>query len=81
MRAQRDEQHYTIVWNHLDNIRADSSEAEEIENSQGRGRATLDGSKVRELEVGDSIAVWGRARFGGWSNFVIRLSVRVFWVV
>ncbi|RJE21408.1 hypothetical protein PHISCL_06239 [Aspergillus sclerotialis] len=80
-RAQREEQHYTIVWHHLDNIRADSSEAEEIENSQGRGRATLDGSKVRDLEVGDSVAVWGRARFGGWSNFVIRLNVRVFWVV
>ncbi|PYH99501.1 hypothetical protein BO71DRAFT_479426 [Aspergillus ellipticus CBS 707.79] len=74
-------QRHTIVWDHLDNIRADSSEAEEIEHSQGRGRATLDGSQVRGLEVGDAIAVWGRARFGGWTNHVQRVSVRVFWAI
>ncbi|OOF96303.1 hypothetical protein ASPCADRAFT_206486 [Aspergillus carbonarius ITEM 5010] len=72
---------HTIVWHHLDDIAADSREAVEIERDQGRGRATLDGSQVRALEVGDAIAVWGRARFGGWANHVQRVSVRVFWAV
>ncbi|PYH72368.1 uncharacterized protein BO88DRAFT_423185 [Aspergillus vadensis CBS 113365] len=74
-------QKHTIVWHYQDDIAPDSSEAEEIERTQGRGRATLDGSQVRSLEIGDAIAVWGRARFGGWSNHVQRVSVRVFWAV
>jgi hypothetical protein len=74
-------QENTITWHYLDNIQAESADAEEIERSQGRGRATLDGSVVRTLGVGDSIAVWGRARFPGWSNHVEFISVRVFWAV
>jgi hypothetical protein len=74
-------QEYTITWHYLDNIQAESADAEEIERSQGRGRATLDGNVVRTLGVGDSIAVWGRARFPGWSNHVEFISVRVFWEV
>ncbi|GCB24819.1 hypothetical protein AAWM_07704 [Aspergillus awamori] len=74
-------QKHTIVWHYQDDIAPDSNEAEEIERTQGRGRATLDGSQVRTLEIGDAIAVWGRARFGGWSNHVQRVSVRVFWAV
>lgn len=74
-------QHYTVVWHHLDNISADSAEAEEIELSEGRGRATLDGSTVRQLEVGDSISVWGKARFPEWSNHVERVSVKIYWAV
>jgi hypothetical protein len=72
-------EHNTIVWHYLDDIAADSAEAEEIEQTLGRGRATLDGSTVRGLQVGDSISVMGRARFPGWHNEVERVSVRVFW--
>ncbi|KAF7594242.1 hypothetical protein BBP40_009794 [Aspergillus hancockii] len=79
--AVRGTQHYHITWHHLDSIPADSVEAEEIQHNQGRGRATLDGSQVRELQVGDAITVWGRARFGAWSNHVEELSVRVYWAV
>lgn len=76
-----DMQHNTIVWDYRDDIQADSPEAFEIEKNLGRGRLTLDGHGVRELEVGDSIAVWARARFPGWSNTVYRASVRIYWVV
>ncbi|KAA8642230.1 uncharacterized protein ATNIH1004_011171 [Aspergillus tanneri] len=78
---ERKTEHYTITWHHLDHTPADSAEAEEIERSQGRGRATLDGSQVRTLEVGDAISIWGRARYGGWSNHVERVSVRIFWAI
>ncbi|RAK74136.1 uncharacterized protein BO72DRAFT_435968 [Aspergillus fijiensis CBS 313.89] len=79
--ADKNTQLHRITWHYLDNIPSDSSEAEDIENSQGRGRATLDGSQVRALEVGDAIQIWGRARFGGWINHVERVMVRVFWAV
>lgn len=72
---------YTIVWHYLDDISPQSVEAEEFEETTGRGRNTLDGHVVRELEVGDSVSVWARARFAGWVNHVERASVRVFWAI
>lgn len=79
--AVRETQQYTITWHHLDAIEPGTPEAEEIERERGQGRATLDGRRVREMGLGDSISVVGRARFGGWANHVERLSVRVFWAV
>ncbi|KAJ5663820.1 hypothetical protein N7507_004551 [Penicillium longicatenatum] len=76
-----DVQNHVIVWHYLDNIPFDSPEAYEIEGTKGRGRSTLDGRYVRELEVGDSIALWARARFPGWTNYVYKATVRVFWAV
>ncbi|KAJ5600011.1 hypothetical protein N7450_001078 [Penicillium hetheringtonii] len=70
-----------ITWHYLDGIEADSTAAHDIERRLGRGRYTLDGRVVRELEVGDSIALWGRARFGQWANHVFEASVRVFWAI
>lgn len=74
-------QHVEITWHYLDDIQPESEEAYEIERSKGRGRSTLDGHRVRELQVGDSIALWARARFPGWRNYVERASVRIFWAV
>ncbi|KAJ5312319.1 hypothetical protein N7508_003149 [Penicillium antarcticum] len=74
-------QHVEIVWDYRDGIPPESTEADEAERDLGRGRLTLDGRGVRELEIGDSIALWARARFPGWSNHVERASVRVFWAV
>lgn len=70
---------YQVVWRYTDCIAPDSAEAERIRREQGRGEATLDGSFVRSLAVGDSVAVWGRARFGAWRLHVKYLSARVFW--
>lgn len=74
-------QNVEITWHYLDDIQPDSEEAYGIERSKGRGRSTLDGHGVRELQVGDSIALWARARFPGWRNYVGRASVRIFWAV
>ncbi|KAL4888686.1 hypothetical protein BDV59DRAFT_188160 [Aspergillus ambiguus] len=74
-------QHHVFAWHYLDNLAADSPEAEEIQQMQGRGRATLDGSQVRSLEVGDSISIWGRARYMGWRNEVEGIRVRVYWAI
>lgn len=74
-------QNSIITWHYLDDIEPESVEAYEIERSEGRGRCTLDGRAVRELEIGDSIALWARARFPGWRNHVDYASVRIFWAV
>lgn len=79
--GHRDTMDYTITWHYLDDIQPDSEEADKIEREQGRGRYTLDGHIVRELQVGDSITVWARARFPGWQNHVEGMAVRVFWAV
>lgn len=79
--AEKETQRYTITWHHLDNIDPTTPEAEEIERCQGRGRATLDGRRVRQIGLGDSVSVIARARFGGWTNHIDQLSVRVFWAV
>lgn len=76
-----EKQEVEIVWHYTDDIPPDSEEASIMERDKGRGRATLDGRGVRELQVGDSIALWARARFPGWKNHVHRASVRVFWAV
>jgi hypothetical protein len=70
-----------LIWHYRNNIQPDSPAAYDIEKTTGRGRATLDGRFVRELQVGDSIAVWARARFPGWANHVHRASVTVYWAV
>jgi hypothetical protein len=72
---------HVFVWHYLDVIDPDSAEAEETQNSQGRGRATLDGKAVREMNVGDQISIWARARFPGWVNHVQDIRVRVFWAI
>ncbi|KAL2814791.1 hypothetical protein BJX63DRAFT_191514 [Aspergillus granulosus] len=79
-KVQRPQRH-NVVWHYLDNIAMESPEAEELERNNGRGRDTFAGKQVRELEPGDSIIVWARARFPGWLNYVNELSVRVFWVL
>lgn len=79
--AQKQTIKHTVTWHYLDNIDPDSAKAEEVQNSSGRGSATLDGRLVRGMNVGDEISIWGRARFPRWSNKVEGLSARVFWAV
>ncbi|RYP68624.1 hypothetical protein DL769_005461 [Monosporascus sp. CRB-8-3] len=72
-------QHH-VEWKAIDDIDPQSAAAEELEKA-GRGRATGNGEFVRNLKLGDIITVWGRARFGGWTNNVERVEVKVYWTV
>ncbi|EPE35268.1 hypothetical protein GLAREA_10965 [Glarea lozoyensis ATCC 20868] len=73
-------QDHVIEWRATDNIHEESPEADALEE-QGRGRASLDGEFVRNLKIGDAITVWGKARFGGWSNIITDVNVDVYWAV
>lgn len=84
--AVRETQHFTVTWHYRDPHSPqpevqDDKEGEDVEKSTGRGRATFTGHIVRDLGIGDSIAIWARARFGAWQNHVHFVGVRVFWAV
>lgn len=78
--ATRDVTEHVITWSADDHINPESPEADALEE-QGRGKASLNGEFMRNLKMGDSITVWGKARFGGWSNFVTEVKVDVYWAV
>lgn len=78
--AKGDVTEHVITWSADDNINPESPEADALEE-QGRGKASLNGEFMRNLKMGDSITVWGRARFAAWSNFVTEVKVDVYWAV
>jgi hypothetical protein len=73
-------QDHTITWSAEDNVDPKSPEGEALQD-QGRGKSTLNGEFVRNLKVGDSITVWAKARFPGWSNIITDVKVDVYWAV
>lgn len=78
--ATNDWQEHVVTWSYLDDIKADSKEGKALDD-EGRGRATGDGSFVRNLLLGDVITVWGKSRFGGWVNNVENVKIEVYWAV
>ncbi|RFU76027.1 hypothetical protein TARUN_6237 [Trichoderma arundinaceum] len=76
--ALREWQDNVITWSYLDDVAPDSEGGQALE-AQGRGRATGDGKFVRELQVGDVITVWGKARFHAWVNRVESVRIDVYW--
>jgi hypothetical protein len=79
--ATSQETTHRVVWRHSDDIPPESTRADAKLQSLGRGKGTGDGHVVRNLRLGDVITVWGKARFGGWSNHVESLKVQVYWVI
>ncbi|KAI1392513.1 uncharacterized protein F4822DRAFT_391285 [Hypoxylon trugodes] len=76
--AEKNMQHHHIEWSWDDNINPELPAANELEEI-GRGRSTGNGEFIRNLKFGDMITVWGRARFGGWSNNVQSVKVKLYW--
>lgn len=78
--ATSQQQNYVIIWRWDDNIDPESAEAEALMEN-GRGRATGNGEFVRNLEIGDVVTLWARARFAGWQNTVEDVGIDMFWAV
>lgn len=78
--AKRDWEHYHIEWSWTDDVDPESSAGQELD-ARGRGSATGDGRFLRDLKVGDMLTVWGRARFPGWTNYVQKVQVQVYWAL
>ncbi|TGO90686.1 hypothetical protein BPOR_0055g00290 [Botrytis porri] len=71
---------HKITWRFNDDIHPESPEADELE-AQGRGRETANGEFVRNLEIGDVVTLWAKARFPGWANTVEDVSMDVYYAV
>jgi len=78
--AGKNMKEHVVTWSWLDDISPGSPEAESLAQ-QGRGKATGDGSFVRNLRMGDVITVWGKARFPGWMNHVEKVKIDIYWAV
>jgi hypothetical protein len=76
----RDLKEHIITWAYDDCIDPFSSEGDQLEE-EGRGRNTGNGNFVRNLQVGDIITIWARARFPGWTIEVKEVKVEVYWAV
>ncbi|KAK7433327.1 hypothetical protein QQZ08_000266 [Neonectria magnoliae] len=79
--ATRAYQDHVVTWSYSDNVKSTSQAAMEIDEEQGRGRGTLDGSFVRNLKLGDVLTIWAKARYAGWSNNIEKVKVEVYWAV
>ncbi|KAH6604446.1 hypothetical protein Trco_007892 [Trichoderma cornu-damae] len=71
---------HVVTWSYLDDIAPDSEGGQALE-AKGRGRGTGDGKFVRQLQVGDVVTVWGKARFGAWVNHIESVRIYVFWAI
>ncbi|KAG0707653.1 hypothetical protein DFH29DRAFT_591897 [Suillus ampliporus] len=72
--------HHIVTWTYLDDVKEGSPEAIAAENN-GQGWKSYDGSFVRDLQVGDCITLWMRARFPGWSMNGVKAKITVYWAV
>jgi hypothetical protein len=72
---------YVITWSCTDDtMDPDSIDAKKL-YEEGRGRLTANGQYVRNLKIGDVVTVWGKARYGGWVNYVEEVKIEVYWAV
>lgn len=78
--ATSDWQEHVVTWSYLDDVNPDTDAGKALAD-QGRGRATGDGSFVRDLRMGDVITIWGKARFPGWVNHIEHVKIEVYWAV
>ncbi|KXH41680.1 hypothetical protein CSAL01_09931 [Colletotrichum salicis] len=78
--ANRDFMDHEVVWSWTDEIHPESPDADRLAEI-GRGKGTGTGKFVRNLKLGDVVTVWGKARFGGWANYVESVKVEIYWAV
>ncbi|KAL2212832.1 hypothetical protein CC79DRAFT_1330138 [Sarocladium strictum] len=71
---------HVVEWSWTDDINPESDGGQELKN-QGRGRATGDGTFVRDLKMGDVITIWGKAKFPAWQNNIEKVRIDVYWAV
>jgi len=73
-RAVRQLQHHHVEWSWLD------GSVDEDEDMGFAGHAPGgNGEFVRSLRLGDMVTIWGRARYGGWSNNISKIEVKVYY--
>lgn len=78
--ATKEFREHVVSWRWDDDVEPGSEEAQHLDDI-GRGPETGTGELVRSLKMGDVISVWGKARFGGWTNIIERFKIDIYWAV
>ncbi|KAF7865286.1 hypothetical protein EAF04_006263 [Stromatinia cepivora] len=78
--ATRIPENHVITWRFDDNIHPESPEADKL-GEQGRGRETGNGDFVRNLQIGDVVTLWAKARYPGWANTIEDVSMEVYYAI
>lgn len=79
LRADGTLQHHHITWDYLDD--PDVLSGADIGEDGNSLRPATKGSLVRDMRVGDTIALWARSRCWAWDNNVQRASITVSWAI
>lgn len=72
-RANRTLKHHHITWNYLDDFG--------VQYDPDIGDRPSTGKLVRDIRIGDTVAVWARSRCQAWINHVQNVSITVSWAV
>ncbi|KAI6126379.1 hypothetical protein EDD16DRAFT_1825728 [Pisolithus croceorrhizus] len=79
LHAVKETQHHIVEWSYADTA-ASTVDQQDLYNC-GRGPLSADGNFVRNLKVGDCIALWASARFREWEMHVERAKISVYWAI
>ncbi|KAH7909751.1 hypothetical protein BJ138DRAFT_1195983 [Hygrophoropsis aurantiaca] len=75
--------HHNVTRHYLDNVEEGSAEAMEAD-LRGQGWQSLDGELIRNLEAGQCITLWMRARPDGgvrWEMNIKKAKIDIFWAI
>lgn len=78
--GSRNTKEHVITLSCFDNINPESVDAKNLE-AIGRGRETGTGDIVRNLQIGDVVTVWAKARYSQWINHVEEVKIDIYWAV
>lgn len=79
--AEREYAEHKVVWSWDDYLDDNDTEAKAKLKENGRGSETGNGEFVRNLQLGDVITVWAKARFPGWENWIDWAKVDIYFAV
>ncbi|KAI6160981.1 hypothetical protein EDD17DRAFT_1482318 [Pisolithus thermaeus] len=79
LHAVEETQHHTVEWSYADTVPS-TTDQQDLYN-RGRGPLSADGRFVRNLKVGDCIALWASARFPGWEMHAEKAKISVYWAI
>ncbi|KAL1894613.1 hypothetical protein Cpir12675_003602 [Ceratocystis pirilliformis] len=70
---------HCVEWRWDDSIELHQGRTDTEFRKQGRSPTTPSGEFVRNLQVGDIITIWAKARYPGWRNEVESVTLDVHW--
>ncbi|KAF9242332.1 hypothetical protein BU15DRAFT_43982 [Melanogaster broomeanus] len=80
VRTKKKTTYHAVTWHYLDSVTEGSPAAKEAD-ALGQDWKALDGKVVNEMQRGDCIALWMRARYPGWQCTLEKAKITVYFAV